>query len=374
MNNNNNILCHIVGINNFIKQKFISELTNKYNNLYFCDLDIITNDIRNGKKVVSLIKNIDKSKKSSNNKKNLVKDLNDYWKKTLDNKLKIILKKNANKIIIILGLCTFHRNHRVKIKIETHKKFFLKTNIKTNAKEIVEYNLKKYKKYIIDGTFPIKYLDHDFLISQREKLIKIYSNMKYVTKTYSTLIKWFDIVLKDQQNIHTSGTGLQETAGNIGGTQINTLWVGHLSRHENNINIETDKLNSEQPLKRKSRANIEKLIKNDLEIKDKYISGYEEKWLALMSSINNNNKYFKKGYIESANNNIPYIEEKENGALDKLKVSGYLYKTKRSDYTNQVSKFKYKAWHDIPFEKRKLIYNIYEYLKDNGVKIIKFKY
>ena len=364
------ILCHIVGINNLIKQKFIQELTSGYNNIYFCDLDIITNDIRNGRKLVSLTKAIESSKNNTNKKKELVKELNSYWKDALNKRLNAEITNNKNKKIIILGLSTFHLNHKTRINIDTPNKYFLKINIKTNAKEIVEYNLKKYKHYIIDGTFPIKYLDHDFLIKQREKLIAIYEKMNYVMKTYSTLLKWFEIVLKD----HTKQIGgYSNKIDNLLMSDYNVnLWVSSPKRYEDCVKVDTESVH--KPPKRKSRTDIERFIKKEFGMKiDKPITGYKEKWLAVLSSIKDNNKYFRKGYIQDGGQNKPYIKERFAGALKHLSTSCYLYGVECNS-PEKINSFKYRFNNESPFKKRKFIHDIHNYLKDHGVKIIKFRY
>jgi len=378
----NNILCHIVGINNLLKSQFIKELNNKYYNLFFCDLDIITNNIRNGRKMVNLVNKIENTKKNPSKRKELVKELNDYWKTTFERRLKLTLSKNKDKIVIMLGLCTFHRNHRIKINIDTNKKFFLKNNVKTNAKEIVEYNLKKYKKYIIDGIFPIKYIDHEFLIKQREKLINVYKRMNYIMKTYPTLMKWFELTLKDQEKPSKQpkmmgGYNVNSLLITESTTRSKPVWVGHSQHYYDIIDIEET---TDEPKKavRKSRQKIESLIKNksNVNIKENNISGYKDQWLALLSILKNNNRLFRKGYIENKKDSstpTPYIQEKVLGAIDYLKTDGYLYEAKRADFDTKVSVYKYKSSKPIPFVDVKKIDNIYDKLINLGVKIIKLK-
>ena len=328
------ILCHIVGVNNLTKQKFINEMNGRYENLYFCDLDIITNDIRNSKRVLVLTKAIDESKNQTK-RKELVKELNDFWKDSVTRRLSAELQAHKNKSIIIMGLSTFHLNHKTKIDIATPNKYFLKVNVKVNAKEIVEYNLKTYKEYIIDGTFPIRYLDHEFLINQREKLMSVYEKMNYAMKTYPMLVKALGVILKDQP-IQMGGSLSLIKQDDV------TIWFSSPKRHDGQLSTNES-------------------------------TGYKEKWLSLLSSIKDNNKYFKKGYIDDGNQNRPYIEERSVGALTHLNQSAYLYEIK-SNKNDQMNNFKYKIHKNSPFTKRTMIPNIQTYLKDNGVKIIKFKY
>ena len=51
---NENIVCHIVGMNNVIKEKFIEEMTNQ--NVIVRDIDQLTHNIRNTSYFVELYK------------------------------------------------------------------------------------------------------------------------------------------------------------------------------------------------------------------------------------------------------------------------------------------------------------------------------
>ena len=44
------------------------------------------------------------------------------------------------------------------------------------------YNLDTYRMNIIEGKFPIKYLEHDFLLNQRKELEEEYTQMGYNTR------------------------------------------------------------------------------------------------------------------------------------------------------------------------------------------------
>lgn len=349
---NENILCHIVGMNNKIKECFIEYLNNNFINLYMCDIDEITNEIRNMRKMVSLNNKLNKTK--SVNKKKIIKDINETWKKLLEKKLNDEFKKSNNKQIILFGLSTYHQNHRIKIKINTKNLFFFKIDIKKNAKDIVEYNIEKYKDYIIDGTFPIKYIDHEFLIKQREKLIKIYENMGYKMKTLNVLKKWFNLKLDNHS---------------IGGTKnINMLESEHL--YVSNEKLFNDKIEIPKIVKRKSKLQLDEFFGKRKDV----IPGYKLEWLSLLSVIEDSNKYIKKGFIDYQNETKPFIEELEENAFDKLNKSCYIYKTNIDNFEKKVGMYKYKTYNSISFDEKKYVENIKNKLEELGVKMIKFKY
>jgi len=337
------ILCHIVGMNNPTKQRFISEMNDRYDNLYFCDLDVITNDVRDSRRLNVLTKAIDESK-SQARKKELGKELNDFWKDSLTKRLTAEIQEHENDTIIIIGLSTFYLDHKAKVDIDTPNRYFLKVNTKLNAKEIIEYNLKTYTEYIIDGTFPIKYLDYEFLIDQREKLMAVYENLKYSMKSYATLVKAIEVMLSDRQKqSQLSQSPMLTDKDTV------TIWFSSPKRHDTTISEYNDESNLTHPI------------------------GYTEVWLSVLASIKDNNEYFKKGYAKNGDHNEPYIEERFAGANKNLNTSVYLYEVK-SDKRHQINNFKYRLPKNASFDKRTFIPNIHNFLKDNGVKIVKFKY
>lgn len=324
------ILCHIVGINNLTKKRFINDITDKYMNIYICDLDKITNSILNNKRMDILINEM-KNTKSALKQKDIENEINNFWKEYMKKQIDLEINNNNKKLIIIIGLSIFYLNHKAKININTKNKFFLDVDVKQNANEIVEYNLNEYNEHIVNGTFPIMYLDHDFLINQREKLIKLYKNNKYDMKDYNKLFEIIDILLKDYPNCNDNDNII--------------IWVSSFNRYNEFIE----------------------------ESNDNGIVGYKDEWLSLISIIKDNNKLFKKGYINNDNNKYPYIQERILGAFKYLNKSAYIYELKSNKY-NRVNNFKYNILNDRKFMKRILVNNIYNYLEDNGVKLIKFKY
>jgi hypothetical protein len=388
---NNNIICHIVGINNLIKQTFLNDVMSTYNNIYVCDLDVITNNIRNRKKMIDLINSITNSSAGSKKRKGLMMELNEYWKKAVIMAINKELKSNIDNNIILLGLSTFHRNHRIKIDIPTSNKFLLKVNLKINASEIVEYNIKKFRKFIINGTFPIKHLDHTFLTKQRTKIINIYqSRMNYVIKTYVTLINWLKFNLKNNiskkriSSNNLSGGNENGNSKNINDidnllqeSDTDYIWIGSLDDYYTNINIEdfeSKKTSKGRHFRRRNRKVLEELLESSNgNSSDFKISGYKEEWLALLSSIKDNNKYFRKGYLRKNGKTYPYIEEKIIQASGFINRGGYLYKANRSEFNEKASIYKYKTDHNVEIIKKIEVENILKYLEGSGVKIIKFK-
>lgn len=375
------VICHIVGLNNFLKQKFISYLAEKYSNIVVKDLDDITNNIRNNKKMITFYDKLSKVKLKKN-KIQLVQQINTLWKKSLINNINRMYKKNHDKKIILLGLCTYHKNHKLRIKIDTKNKFFIKIDDKKNAINIVEYNIDIYRKNIINGSFPLRYIDHQFLMKQRIKLKKIYTNMNYKLKSYQSILKWIDLkmeqcIAKDDKII--SGGALDNNKNIISKQIFNNDKVKVDSTKVFNNNIDDKKVYVGSSKNYNSNIKIKKNYRKDnlhkiLGVKNKnYITGYTKKWLAILSSIKDNNTFIKKGYLTKNNKIEPYIQEKYDNSFDKLKTACYLYECDNKNFNNNVGWYKYQSTKNVDIIENKFISNIYDELINQCVKMIKFK-
>lgn len=330
------IIAHIVGMNNKIKDELINLCKVKYSNLVIEDLDKITNKIRSSYDMIDLTQKLKRSHKGSLSRNNLIKNINKIWKDRVNEKLETIYKKNKDKKIIFLGLCTYHRNHKLKVCIETNNKIFLKLESKKNAKDTIEYNLEEYKNEIINGEFPLRYIDYNFLIDQRERLVEIYSNLGYKEKTFTSILNMLEIMLEDNSAVYVSNSTSQK------GGKYN-----------------------------RRKKNIKKLLEmNSTENYDEYI-GYDEKWLALLSSINNYKKHFKKGYLGKGKNKTRFIEERYPNAFELLDVDTNLFKIDKENF-NKINWYKYKNKKSINLENGEYINNVRAYMDNNNIKLIKY--
>ena len=171
------IYCHIVGLNYKIKEKIVQILQNNDFNFNIIDLDQITQKIINDKNMNLMYNKYEdyfkKSKLKGSEKinskkyKEIEKKMIEYWK----NKFQLILEKEIKKFknnVIVIGLNTHFKNSRIYIKIECKLKFFVRINLDENAKSVIENNLDNHRNEIIDGSFPLEYLEKDFLIKKRE--------------------------------------------------------------------------------------------------------------------------------------------------------------------------------------------------------------
>ncbi len=338
------ILCHIVGMNNLIKEEFIKNMNNKYPDLVIKDIDIITHKIRNETKMTRWNTQLTKTK-SKIRKKKLTQDIHKYWKTTLTTKLDSIIKRNRKKSLILLGLCSYHKNHRLKVKIDTNNLFFFKINSKKNARNIIEYNLDKYRKFIISGTFPTKYIDHTFLIKQRDRLVKIYTNMKYKQKSLKSIEKWIEIKLKDDINSKS--------------TKI--VYVGLEKEYDDKINV--------KKTYRRSRNKVRQMLGTDGEMQ---VIGYTKKWLSMLSSLPDINSIVKKGLLRKGGKVRPYIKEKYDGALKDLHRSCFIYIVNKEPF-HKLGWFKYKSDKSLNILSKEYIFDIHNELKKAGVKMIEYK-
>lgn len=312
------VLCHIVGVNSSIKGKLINFLTSKKININVIDLDLITDKINQSKEMNELFKQIenieDKSKKIKDIEKSMVTEWKTKFQKDLDSEI----KKHKDKIILI-GMSSYFKNHRINVKIDCKLKFFVRVNLTIHAQNIIENNLNNYKNEIINGTFPLNLLDLESLIQKREILINIYKKFGYQLKSLNSIIE----IIASNYNFN------MET--------IQDLYVA------------TDK----------------KFVKK-IEIDEANGIGYTIPWLAIVSSLNSKN--ISKGFKQ----NKAFIKFNQYENKNILDNDCYLYKVNTENfYHNKNGKgIKFRASNSVKIDKSYYIDNIKKYLNDNEIDII----
>jgi hypothetical protein len=302
------VFSHIVGLNDELKEFFLDNISSLDFNII--DLDKITENILNEKGMNEIYDELDKNPKKS---KDIEKKMCNYWKDNFYLRLSKSVDDSKKKIIL-LGLSNFFKNSRVNIKIDTNLKFFVKVNLEKNAKNVIEKNLDNHKNEIIEGLFPLDYLNIDFLIKKRQDLLNIYSKLGYEEKIISNIIK---IIKNNYDNFID-----------------NDLYYGSINKYN-------------------------KLIK------DKNITAFTAPWLALLSSVNNKN--LKGGF----KNGQSFIRESKKDEINNLDRECYLYKVdKKNFYQSQDGKgMKFISNKGVKIEEKYYIENILDYLKDNEIRI-----
>lgn len=366
------IICHIVGLNNLLKISFISEINKKYPDIVIQDLDAITNDIRNIPDMIALNDSFMKTQKNSKNHNVAMKKIHSFWKSSFSTKINNILKRHHNNKLIFIGLSTYHKNHKLKINIDTKNLFFLKLDPKKNAQNIVEFNLDKYKKHIIDGIFPLKYLDHAFMIEQRNKLIDIYSNLGFKLKSFNTLLKWIDLYMLQFNSPNSPNSDVTKFIDNIVGYPPSEIFIGSVDDFVDVIHIKRAvgvRKNKNKKILSSIFASNPKFANTTSTCNIGELIGYTQKWLALLYAIKGVNNYVKKGF---SSNNSPYIKEKFVGSFDILKKSCFLYMTVGDSFVDKIGWCKYKSSQSVPIKYKEFIENIYDELLELGVRFINY--
>lgn len=302
------VFSHIVGLNDELKEFFVENVSSLEFNII--DLDKITESILNEKGMNEIYDELDKNPKKS---KDIEKKMCNYWRENFYSKLGKLVDNNKSKVIL-LGLSNFFKNNRINIKIETNLKFFVKVNLIKNAKNIVENNLDNHRKEIIDGLFPLDYLNIDFLIKKREDLLNIYTKLGYEEKMINNIIK----IIKNNYDNYID----------------KDLYFGSVDKYN-------------------------KLIKN------KTINAFTAPWLAVLSSINN--KHLKGGFKKG----VGFVRESKKGEIENLNRECYLYKVdKKNFYISQDGMgMKFISNKNVKIEENYYIENILNYFKDNDVRI-----
>lgn len=292
------ILCHIVGINNKIKKSFLDEIKNIHKTINIIDIDEISKKVIYEKQYNIIYEEY----LSSENKLQNLSKLSIYWKNRVVNEIEKLISSEYN---ILIGMITFYLDLRVKVNlsVEIINKFFINSNTETHIKNLIEYNLETYKNDIINGKFPLKYLDGEFLKSQRNHIRDVYMMRDYKLKSYDEILQF----IKNKFSFE----------------KMNPVYFASFKRYEGKIDF----------------------ISNT-------IVGYSDKWLSLISLFPRSK--FKRGITFKDNQTRPYIKEIAPLNMSELNKCCYLYEMIPSE---KVDEYRYLI-EDNKFIKRYYVSNI----------------
>lgn len=200
--NTNKLICHIVGLNPTDKEKLL-QLCSKYKKYNLIDLDPINNMILNDEEMTKMFKMYSKLKKNKNDKyKDLDKKMTKHWEDNMIIEVynNIVGKKDN----IIIGKNHHYRLVSKKINFQVSNKFILESDIKEEVRNKIRYNLKLNHNKIINGTFPLQFLDFNNLLKKRKNFEESYTKNGYVKIKINELLDIF----KNFHNNKIKGKGL----------------------------------------------------------------------------------------------------------------------------------------------------------------------
>ena len=178
--NENKIICHIIGLNQDDKANLnkLCNATTKYN---LIDLDVINNEILTSDEMTKMFKMYSSLKNNKNDKfKDVDKKMTKYWE---DNMIKNVYDSiTSKKKSILIGKNHHYRLLSKKVQFDVSNKFILDNNLKDEVKETIKHNLLNHHEEIINGTFPVQFLDYKFHLNKKKLFEESYTKIGY-TKT-----------------------------------------------------------------------------------------------------------------------------------------------------------------------------------------------
>ncbi len=305
---------HIAGITDLYRQQLLNKLKLLKMFMIF-DLDEETEKIYKEKDIQTKLKDINNVKPAT--KKKLENEVNEYWKKKLDDFIKKCIKDNENAYgIIFIGNTLNIKQMKYKVVIpisDGGHKFFLKVNFKQNAQEIIKYNLKKYHDDIVEGDFPLDLINLEYLMNTRELLQKGFQKLNYNVVPLDKITYFFN-------------TGIHEKKPEF-------LYVVLPQEYDKVINA------------------------------NKKIYGFNEDWLALTSITTGLDRGYQDG--------VAYIKEKIKGSYKKLESECYIYVVSSNNFLPlENSKSKFTTDRPIKIIKSLKVENILNKLKELKIKLL----
>ena len=311
MNDYNCLTCHIIGLNPYSKKELIESMNSKIFNPI--DLDEINEIIIKDDTMNSMFKSYQKLKDSKNDKfKEVDKKMTNYW----ENKYLELLGEQVklDKKNILVGKNTHFKIISKRINLNTINKFYIK-NSESEVKNLIRYNIENYKDDIINGIFPIEYLDYNYLSKKKDTSTNYYKKAGYLEKDYEQ-IKTILKLLEDK---------IADSPG---------LWIA-----------------LKEPYNLGSKIHPKK--------NDKIIA-YVDPNLALFGSFNFEKDEVSKNY----NGKEIKIKELKPQALDKLKTKRFLYLVEKGSFTphEKGANQKFFSQNPVTILQKEKINSVYDFI------------
>lgn len=304
--NENKIICHIVGLNPEDKQKII-EMCSKIKKYNLIDLDDINNKVLNEEEMSKLFKNYSKLKKSKNDKyKDVDKKMTKYWEENMVKKVYDLIP--VKKKTILIGKNHHYRLLSKKVNFLVSNKFFIDSNSKEEVKKRIKHNLLVHQDEIINGSFPVEFIDYKHQLKKRQLYEDSYINSGYTKIDLNTVIN----ILESNSKNKIKGKG---------------LWISLQEPYNIGSKIHPNK----NP-----------------------IYAYIDPVLSLLNSFKNRENNYK---FESKK--VVSIEQKD---VKKLKRPRYLYYVSKEDFilAETKNKHKYVTHNPVIILEKEKIKNVYD--------------
>lgn len=302
-------ICHIIGLNSQLK-KNLDDLKNDFN---IIDLDIINQQIVSDDYLNNLYEKFEKLKKEKNDKyKDVEKKMTIYWESEFYKKINEVATDKKNNIFI--GSNTHYKISSKRVNLNTTNNFIIKSDLVEEIKLIIKTNLDTYRDQIINGLFPLEYLDTKFLIKKKELIISSYKKQGYIEKTFEEIINILKTVCKTKDK--------------------NELWISLKEPY----NVDT------------------KIYPKD----NSTIIAYSQPEFAIIDSFSFSDDEIQK----TISNDALSIKEIKENSLLKLKKKRYLYMVDKSNFLPfENDENKYFSQSPILIKGKEKIESVYEYLK-----------
>jgi hypothetical protein len=306
--------CHIIGLNPYTKKTFVDSLNLKIFNII--DLDVINQEILKEPQLDKLYQQFQKLKSDKNDKfKEVDKKMSKFWEKNFTTCIED--KISPKKINILIGQNNHYKSLNKRINIGCTNKFIVKSDTNEEVKAWIKYNLDNYREEIIQGNFPLDYINYDFLYKKRLGIETTYKKIGYIEKSLD---------------------------------QINTII--------NLIESSTKKSGEEIWISMKEPYNIGSQIHPKLNESNK-ITGYSDPNIALLCSIN-----FTDGEVKRTfNGEEVTLKEIKPHSMKKLKTRRFLYLVDAKTFIPHENGNGTKFFSQVPVKiiAKEKIDNVYEY-------------
>jgi len=207
--------CHLIGLNPYSKKTFVDNLNDKIFNVI--DLDEINQEILKDPRLDKMYHQFQKLKTDKNDKfKEVDKKMSQFWENNFIDGIEE--KISPKKINILVGQNNHYKSLHKRVNIDCTNKFIVKSDTDDEVKAWIKYNLDNYREEIIQGNFPLDYINYEYLHKKRLTIETIYKKIGYIEKSLDQIKTIINLIesatKKSTQEIHCDSKNKQQPRQN----------------------------------------------------------------------------------------------------------------------------------------------------------------
>ena len=186
---------------------------------------------------------MDKLQKLIKKRNDIKVDIHETWKYKMENAM--VTKENH----ILIGFNIFPKDYRIKVNVESSNKFLFNIKPTIYASNQIKFHIERYADMIINGSFPLRLLNFEYLKNRYDKFITYYGQQGYELYDINEIISKIKLLDDDNKSLKNSVVYIATLFKSINTIPVgNRMQIEGFVKKQDAINRIKNKLSSSSPI------------------------------------------------------------------------------------------------------------------------------